>query len=87
MKKNSAQLKDSSDKEESLLTGVIFTCVQVIIFFSFVLICAFNVPLLDREFLTSGIPLSFILGMLVIVSGIILTAAYVAIANRATEKS
>ncbi|WP_390287357.1 DUF485 domain-containing protein [Brenneria goodwinii] len=55
-------------------------------FFSFILICAFNVPLLGREFLNSGTPLSFVLGMLVIVSGIILTAAYVALANRVTEK-
>ncbi|MCG8707940.1 DUF485 domain-containing protein [Brenneria sp. 4F2] len=86
MKKNAAQSNDSAEKEESLLMGVIFTCVQIIIFFSFVLICAFNVPLLNREFLHSGIPFSFVLGMLVIVSGIILTAAYVAIANRATEK-
>ena len=86
MKKNAAQSTDSAEKEESLLMGVIFTCVQIIIFFSFILICAFNVTLLNREFLHSGIPLSFVLGMLVIVSGIILTAAYVAIANRATEK-
>ncbi|MFE8149969.1 DUF485 domain-containing protein [Brenneria goodwinii] len=86
MKKSSAQLTDSADKDESLLMGVIFTCVQIIIFFSFILICAFNVPLLGREFLNSGTPLSFVLGMLVIVSGVILTAAYVALANRVTEK-
>ncbi len=62
-------------------SGILFTAVQIIIFFTFIRLCVFNTDVLQRNFMQTQIPVSFVLGALVILSGIILTTLYVLIAN------
>ena len=62
-------------------SGILFTAVQIIIFFTFIKLCVFNTGALQKNFMQTQIPLSFVLGAVVIVSGIILTTLYVVIAN------
>ena len=62
-------------------SGILFTAVQIIIFFTFIKLCVFNTGALQKNFMQTQIPLSFVLGAVVIVSGIILTMLYVVIAN------
>lgn len=67
---------------ESLGFGLALTAVQVLVYFTFVLMCCFNargmaftVPVLD-------IPFAFAFGLLVILCGIVLTIIYVVRTNR-----
>lgn len=65
-----------------VLLGVIFSVVQVLVFFSFIIVCVFDSELLSKNFMGAGIPVSFVMGFLVILCGLLLTAVYVFIANK-----
>ncbi len=68
------------------MPGILFTAVQIIIFFTFIKLCVFNGPLLQQNFLQTEIPVSFVLGAVVILSGVVLTTLYVLIANYHEDK-
>jgi uncharacterized membrane protein (DUF485 family) len=57
------------------------TCAMILCYFGFILLVAFNKPLMGRR-LGSGMSVGILLGALVIVVAWILTLAYVRWANR-----
>lgn len=77
-------VSDRGNTESSFvfLSGVIFSLVQILIFFSFIIVCVFDSGLLSKNFMGTGIPVSFVMGFLVILCGLILTIMYVFITNR-----
>ena len=69
--------------EEKLSLGISLAVIQVLVFFGFIYLCAFESTSLATAPFDFGIPLSFIVGLLVIVCGAALTTLYVLITNRA----
>ncbi|GAB7538303.1 hypothetical protein BGC_45250 [Burkholderia sp. 3C] len=76
--------RHDGDDEHTRL-GIALTVVQVLVFFGFMSLCTFQPALLRQDPLHLGLPLSFVAGLAVIVCGIVLTAAYVSVANRSPE--
>lgn len=72
----------SPDRDEHTGLGVALTAIQVAVFFSFISLCTFHPDLLAQDVPGIGVPLSFLTGLAVIACGIVLTAIYVAVANR-----
>lgn len=64
--------------------GMILTAVMLVIYFGFILLIAFNKPLLGR-LVTDGLSLGMLLGVLVILATWVLTWVYVGWANRVYE--
>ena len=60
--------------------AISLTIVMMVVYFGFILLVAFNKPLLGRQ-LTSGLSLGMLLGALVIVVAWVLTWIYVRWAN------
>lgn len=70
---------------ENLKLGIYLAAIQISVFFSFVLYCAFHrsqVPLTLKD----GIPTPFIFGLLVILCGVVLTILYVQLTNRQEDR-
>ena len=81
----SRSVKVSHNPRNDTTPGILFSAVQLIIFFTFIKLCVFNTEALQKNFMQTQIPVSFVLGAGVILSGIILTTLYVVIANRHEE--
>jgi len=64
--------------------GVVLTLIMLVVYFGFILLIAFNKPLLGR-ILTDGLSLGMLLGVLVIFTTWVLTWVYVGWANRVYE--
>jgi uncharacterized membrane protein (DUF485 family) len=64
--------------------GVVLTLIMLVVYFGFILLIAFNKPLLGR-LLTDGLSLGMLLGVLVIFATWVLTWVYVGWANRVYE--
>jgi uncharacterized membrane protein (DUF485 family) len=64
--------------------GVGLTLIMLVVYFGFILLIAFNKPLLGR-ILTDGLSLGILLGVLVIFATWVLTWVYVGWANRVYE--
>jgi uncharacterized membrane protein (DUF485 family) len=79
--------KEALDKitKERWRIAVILSICMLIIYFGFVLLIAFNKPLLGT-ILTPGLSLGILLGALVIVAAWVLTLVYVRWANRVYDE-
>jgi uncharacterized membrane protein (DUF485 family) len=64
--------------------GLLLTAIMLVVYFGFILLIAFNKPLLAR-LLTSGLSLGILLGVLVVIATWVLTWVYVGWANRVYE--
>jgi uncharacterized membrane protein (DUF485 family) len=64
--------------------GMVLTAVMLVVYFGFILLIAFNKPLLG-EILTDGLSLGILLGVLVVFATWVLTWIYVGWANRVYE--
>ena len=67
-----------------LRMGLTLTVLMLVVYFGFILLIAFNKPLLAR-LLTSGLSLGILLGVLVVLATWVLTWVYVGWANRVYE--
>ena len=67
-----------------LRIGLVLTALMLVVYFGFILLIAFNKPLLAR-LLTSGLSLGILLGVLVVLATWVLTWVYVGWANRVYE--
>ena len=61
--------------------AIALTVAMMVLYFGFILLVAFNKPLLGRE-LTSGLSIGILLGALIIVASWVLTWIYTRWANR-----
>jgi hypothetical protein len=66
---------------EPVRLGLLLSGIQIVVYFGFIFICCFGLPLLKADTLL-GVPMSFILGFGVIACGVVVTAIYVVTANR-----
>ena len=64
--------------------GAILTAVMLVVYFGFILLIAFNKPLLG-QLLTRGLSLGILLGVLVILATWVLTVVYIRWANNTYE--
>lgn len=64
--------------------GAILTAVMLVVYFGFILLIAFNKPLLG-QLLTRGLSLGILLGVLVILATWVLTVVYIRWANKTYE--
>ena len=64
--------------------GAILTAVMLVVYFGFILLIAFNKPLLG-QLLTRGLSLGILLGVLVILATWVLTVIYIRWANNTYE--
>jgi len=64
--------------------GMALTAAMLVVYFGFILLIAFNKPLLSR-LLTDGLSLGILLGVIVVVATWVLTWVYVGWANRVYE--
>lgn len=64
--------------------GIVLTAAMLVVYFGFILLIAFNKPLLGR-LLTDGLSLGILLGVIVVVATWVLTWVYVGWANRVYE--
>lgn len=69
------------EEYEPVTLGIVLAVIQVAVFFAFIGYCAFATPSASRD-LGQGIPLQFLLGLLVICCGAVLTVVYVLVSNR-----
>jgi uncharacterized membrane protein (DUF485 family) len=64
--------------------GMILTAVMLVVYFGFILLIAFNKPLLSR-LITDGLSVGILLGVLVVLATWVVTWVYVGWANRVYE--
>lgn len=64
--------------------GMVLTALMLVVYFGFILLIAFDKPLLSR-ILTEGLSLGILLGVVVVLATWVLTWVYVAWANRVYE--
>lgn len=74
-----------AQSDEKLTLGISLAAIQVLAFFGFVYACAFHTRALAADPFSLGLPLSFLLGLLVILCGAVLTTVYVLVTNHGQE--
>jgi len=70
----------TSEEHEPVMLGIALAALQVAVFFAFIGYCAFAAPTAPWEM--GQIPMQFLLGLLVIGCGAVLTVVYVLVSNR-----
>lgn len=73
------------DTDDYISLSIYFTILQIIFYFSFILLGCFFNKFLATEITFLNVPLSFVMGLTVILLGTFLTVIYVIIVNRREE--
>ncbi|WP_347558726.1 DUF485 domain-containing protein [Robbsia sp. KACC 23696] len=80
-----AQIDQSASGDKPRL-GLLLAVIQIVAYFAFVTMCSYHPTALKSAFLTTGVPLSFVSGIAVILLGVVLTAIYVVACRRSSER-
>ena len=72
----------SKHEDDNISLGMALTAIQVLTYLSFVAACCFAPNFITGQTLSTGVPISFVMGLGVIALGTALTIIYVVITNR-----